>query len=473
MMQGEKKTSDLITNYYLLQAHNLLVVNNLQGSAPAVYKAITDVAGLDSYLLPQFFKKVLTPLATTLKDYPEDFAESLLTFTGLFVSRYPKADASFLVHKIRERFLEIFEYFEKNLPEETKKMTHWELQEETRERGELGEYEVYPPQDLYRLRPSWWERRAEIGLPGVPYFGAFSILPSPQMTYPAQMPYGPLNVKSGAEELHLRLDTQLNQFIPDFGRPTLSKDLRISYISRQVLLMAIRRAFGQVSMYSPEDLISATAQVGGFFRYEGGEEISTSEGGIRGEVLTRYPQGGLLASLMGTKREEKTKGTTTAGTEVSGQITGGGVGPVVKIEDRFTYSAAEKEGTAQEREAVLNAQINKLIALSKEKGPLLVYIPEIYEYEKSAEGIEETENRLAGKLYYINPNGEVYQLAVGYNEEDALRQFLYGSVEKENVLASLRKYGAWGEGKFENFGGAMGFTPVSYTHLTLPTIYSV
>ena len=470
---GEKITSNLITKYYFLKANELLTYN-LQDSAPAVSQAITTVASLDPYLLPQFFDKVITPLAEKLEGRPEDFTIALLTFAGSFEARYPKADASFLVPKIRERFIKIFDYFAEHLPEEMEKVTHWELQEETRMRGELGEYEVYPPLDLYMQRRPWWEGPATIGLPGMAYLQPpLDILPNPYVQpYPAQMPSGQLVVESGAEELHLRLDRQLNPFIPDFSKPTLSKDLRINYVSRQALLMAIRRAFGSVSMFSPADLVSMTEQVGGFFSYEQSEEKTTTEtttaGGMLGTLAQRYPQGGLLWFMSGTETSKEiesqkiekgkivTEKSEETETRVTGQLTGGGVGPVIHVEDRLDLTDIAKE---DKEIKILSAQINRAVALSKRTGQsILVYIPEIYEEETATGEKTEEKKRLAGKIYYVNPNGEVYQLAVGHNEEDMLKQFLYGSAEKENILASIRKYGPWKEGEFGDFGGAIGFT---------------
>jgi len=478
--EGEKKlddlikTSNLITKYYFLKAYNLLNTYNLQDSARAVSQAITTVASLDPYLLPQFFDKVITPLAEKLEGRSEDFTIALLTFAGSFVARYPKADASFLIPKIRERFIKIFDYFAEHLPEEMEKITHWELQEQTRMRGELGEHEVYPPGDLYMQRGPWWEQPATIGLPGMAYLQPpLDILPNPYVQpYPAQMPFGPLVVESGAEELHLKLDRQLNPFIPDFSKPTLSKDLRINYVSRQALLMAIRRAFGSVSMFSPADLVSMTGQVGGFFSYEQSEEKTTTEtttaGGMRGEVLQRYPEGGLLWLMSGTEKSKKiesqkiekgeivTEKSEETETGVTAQLTGGGVGGLTQVEDKLVYTDIEKEDV---KSKIVNAQIKRMIALSRENGKsMLYYVPEIYEEEEITGEERKVRMRLAGKIYYVNPNGEVYQLAVGHNEEDMLKQFLYGSVEKENILASIRKYGPWKKGEFGYVGGAIGFT---------------
>ena len=476
--EGEKKlgdlikTSDLITKYYFLKAYELLNTYNLQDSAPAVSKAITTVASLDPYLLPQFFEKVITPLAEKLEGRPDVFTIALLTFAGSFEARYPKADASFLVPKIRERFIKIFDYFAEHLPEEMEKVTHWELQEETRMRGELGEYEVYPPGDLYMQRRPWWEGPATIGLPGMAYLQPpLDILPNVQITYPAQMPLGPLVVESGAEELHLRLDSQLNPFIPDFSKPTLSKDLRINYVSRQALLMAIRRAFGSVSMFSPEELISMTGQAGGFFRYEQSEEETTTEtttaGGTLGTLATRYPQGGLLGSMSGTETSKKierqkiekgeivTETSEETETRVTGQLTGGGVGGLVHVDDYLNYTGIEKK---DEKSKILSAQINTMIELAEKNGAMLFYIPDIYEEENIIGEERKVRMHLAGKIYYVNPNGEVYQLAVGHNTEDMLKQFVYGSAETENILASLRKYGLLEKEKFGDFGGAIGFT---------------
>ncbi|MEM3625524.1 MAG: hypothetical protein QXF35_03115 [Candidatus Bilamarchaeaceae archaeon] len=469
-------SADAITKFYLLKVRELATKYNLDAKAvEAMDISIIALEKIDRKLIPAFYEDVVVVLAKTLEGRSAEFSESLLTFSGLLQARYPteRANLSFLVLDVEEKFKKVFIWFKENIPQATAKMTHYELMEETRERSELTEYEVYPPYNLYGLKESIWQRPSAVYFQDVFYRYGIDYLPNPQIPYPATMPYGPLTINTDAEGLHLKLDNQLNPFIPTFGRPTLSGDFRITAVSRAVMLATIRKAFGQISMYSPYELIAAYGESAGYYRWEekkGGKITETmGAGGLRGKYEERHPAGGLAAQIVGEKstttREEgggtEEIKTTIGKTDLYGTLTGGGVGSIVTVADNLRFTEEERPNS---KNAAMKATINQLSALSQENGQsLLVYFPDIETEEKivkDEKGVEKTESKkiMGGKVYYINPHGDVYQLALGHNEFDAFKQFLYGSMEKENVLASMRKYGQWGKTDIENLGGAIGFT---------------
>jgi len=442
----EKGVSDILVKHYIIRAYDEIAekFGRTEGVLRVLGEAITTISQLDPYLLPQYYEKVMKPLAGVFEnDQDRDFAESLATFNGFMLSRYQSE--RFLVEQIRNRFIEIFDYFNRGMPKAKEMMTYHELEYETRQRGELDQYEVFPPHNLYGLKESELLRMTNIQLPYIQRYPALDILPHPQLPTVASLPQGQFIVDANAQGLYEKLTLQLNPFRPAIGRVGISTDFRIARVSRNAVLQHIRKTFGQISMYAPTDLISAMTEFGAF---AAAEEQGTKAGAM-GEAQLRYPEGGLSGRV--------TYLTEAAGEEwheVTAQTAGGGAGPIIHFEN--TIRLTKEEGETFSKTA-LNAMLKNLVALSKQTGQsILLYVPEL-SYYKEETTVSEEQKRVGGKIYYINPNGDAYQLSVGANDLDAFKNFIYGSAETENVLASIRKYG-WNEGDFADFGGAFGFT---------------
>lgn len=452
----EEGAVDIFAMHYISKAIDEIAkkYRNDEGVLEALVESITTMATLDPWLLPQYYEKVMKPMAEVFESgQQQDFVWSLMTFNGLVHNRYQRT--SFLVEQRRENFVKIFDNFEKGIPKAKEMMTHRELEYETRQRSELGQFEVYPPYNLYMQKIPELLEMTDINLPYLQRAPALDILPHPMLPNVASLPYGPIQVNSDAERLYQKLNLQLRPFSPVVGQPFLSAAFMISKVSRQVMLQHISKAFGSVSLYAPTDLISAMAEVGAYAA--GTKEVFA--GGGRVEAQGRFPEGSLLGQLsylLAKEGASESHGVTAA-------TAGGGVGPFVRVDNTFTFREEKEQSLS---ETAFSAALNNLVAFSKQTGEsLLLYVPELSRYEKT-ETIEETrpgetkseeETRLGGKMYFIDSNGDVYQLSMGYNDFDQFRQFIYGSAETENLLASIRKYG-WTETDFGDFGGAIGFT---------------
>ncbi|MFH1222238.1 MAG: hypothetical protein V1492_04085 [Candidatus Micrarchaeota archaeon] len=474
---------NVISKYYLLRANNIVQDYHLEPAyaLPALAQVIGSISARDQYLLPSYFEKVMLPLAKASDGDTATFDAALLAFNGLIESRYPLQlnQLAFLTNQIRADFQKVFKDFSENIPQASKEMTHFELQDETRQRGEMADHEIYPPSNIYLQKPSIWDQMARPRIsPGLQLRPPTDILANPQFTHPAQMPSGPFTLTASAEELHMRLDAPLTPMAPTVTRPSPPNAFKVTYLSRQRLLMAVRKAFDKMPLDFPSTMITAAGQLAGYTLVTGAEQTSVEEtkkittettttaGGIAGQGTQRFPMGGLMETVVGQIATTTTITTTTeVGNSVAAvkditqgtgffheETAGGGVGRLAAHRQTFDYKGTG--GGEHEGEYTMRMDTDTLFGVSKTTGKsLLVYVPEIYKDNTGKEV-------MTGKLYFMD-KGDVWQIAVSRSTDEILKNFFYGSAETEGALASIMKYqpAEWSQGKrWQEIGGAIGFT---------------
>ncbi|MEM4359608.1 MAG: hypothetical protein QXT45_03695, partial [Candidatus Bilamarchaeaceae archaeon] len=459
---GGSEALNLIGKFYLIKSYDEIITEKGFGAEELsiINEAITQLSLRDQWLLPSFFEKVLKPIASATEGDGAAFSEALSTFVGLFNTRYPLelSGLGYLSSRIRADFIKIFNAFERSLPALLKEMSHFELQDEVREREEMGPKEVYPPYNLYAQRKSPFEGVSYNMLGTYMLKSPLDIIPNPTAPWPAHLPTGEMNISSDAEGLYNKMSSGLSGITVPEIRPPLPRDFRIRPLSRSRLLKAIREAFGAIPLSYSTDLVTAFSEGGLFGRAGGAEGTKEYAGGGRVEATERFAEGGLLervvtevgARVVKKEIEGEKKEEMAAAGYTREEVAGARVGPIAAIRQTFEVHATKGEAD------IYTGTLDALVGLSKKEGhSLLVYVPEaVYETEEGRKAI-------AGKFYYVKPDGDVYQLGVGHDTELILKSFIFGSTETDDILASFRKYniGTWTEtNEWKNWGGAAGFT---------------
>ncbi|HSB47402.1 MAG TPA: hypothetical protein VLD37_05285 [Candidatus Bilamarchaeum sp.] len=471
-------------------------------AAQAMMNSILIISQRDPYLVGPYLTQVLPAFIAASHD-ERTLVAAMEAFNAIFVQRYESGlrEIAYSTLLNRQYFLRVFQAIGDRLPEIVSSFDHNQLEDELRLVPEPRTDEGYLDPRLYRYRPGWWNGE---GLDPLPQLygqqGGFpSLLPRPFSDTRLRLPVpGGLSVLSGADDLFSRMYDGLRPPAARMFRQRVPPQYRIGTLGPSTIIRRINELFGPMPINYSDYWLSAFGEAGFMYGAEGSGTAVTQRGGLGAAAGGRTLSGG--ARGLGTWQRASTAAgpegnrqtTTTDQVDVTGQAAGlpypvAGVIPIggadeargiIRHRNEFHYERADTrtdttqtpggpttttDTVTRERTAGLLETYSRIARQNSTDMLLFVtgeHLPELR--DAGGNVVQQPRDALRSRLYFVTAEGNIYQLAYGFDSNAQLLNYLYGGVNTQQVLAGARTVGRGmlsGDSAAGGFdGAAVGFT---------------
>jgi hypothetical protein len=471
--------------------------------AKAIMNSMLVLAHRDPYLIGPFLLQVVPAIVSVAHD-ERTLVAAIEAFNNILVQRYEAGtrEIAYSTQLNRKYFLGVFEQIGQRLPEVVSQFDHTQLEDELRITPEPRTDEGFLSPLLYRYRPGFWQGEGLEPLPtlygqqGLP----IRLLPRPQMPTSGFLPIpGGFRLDSGAADLYSSMYDQLRPPVDRMFRQRVPPRFRIGALGASTIIRRLNELFGPMPVDYNDYWLSAYGEAGAFYAHEERGASTVERGGAGALATGRTISGGVRGSGRWQRDVTETGGVAGAGqpeTTITERrdvvdVTGQAVrlpapvsGPVPlplfgllpwnvmqmpegtgihRARQEFHWERAEREqavaqpgggtttvttGVPPGRTAGLLETYQRIARENSTDMLLFVageHVPEL----RGAPGAggepgaitQQPQDRMRSRLYFVTAEGNIYQLAYGVDTEAQLLNYLYGGMNRQEALASVRTIG--------------------------------